>query len=242
MIQSSLLKKCKVAVFCFFTLLITIFAQSPSEIEDPSIVEINKLPPRATIFNFESKNLAINDNPEHSQYYQSLNGIWKFNWVRNPDDRPLDFFESDFNDSSWDDFHVPANWEINGYGVPIYLNHPYEFSYHPEPPTIPHGHNPVGSYRKSFTIPEKWKNRRIMIHFGAVKSAFFIWVNGKKVGYSQGSKLPAEFDITEFISSWKSPSLNVSPSGVLAQKSAILSFGSAARYTSRSIPLMRQKS
>ncbi|MBT4054958.1 MAG: beta-galactosidase, partial [Candidatus Marinimicrobia bacterium] len=139
MIQSSLLKKCKVAACCFFTLLLTMFAQSPSEIEDPSIVEINKLPPRATIFNFESKNLAINDNPEHSQYYQSLNGIWKFNWVRNPDDRPLDFFESDFNDSSWDDFHVPANWEINGYGVPIYLNHPYEFSYHPEPPTIPDG-------------------------------------------------------------------------------------------------------
>ncbi|MBT6982647.1 MAG: glycoside hydrolase family 2, partial [Candidatus Marinimicrobia bacterium] len=176
------------------------FAQSPPEIEDPSIVEINKLPPRATIFNFESKNLAINDNPEHTQYYQSLNGIWKFNWVRNPDDRPLDFFEPNFNDSSWDDFHVPANWEINGYGVPIYLNHPYEFSYHPEPPTIPDGHNPVGSYRKSFTIPEKWKNRRIVIHFGAVKSAFFIWVNGEKVGYSQGSKLPAEFDITEFIS------------------------------------------
>ena len=200
MIQSSLLKKCKVAACCFFTLLLTMFAQSPPEIEDPSIVEINKLPPRATIFNFESKNLAINDNPEHTQYYQSLNGIWKFNWVRNPDDRPLDFFEPNFNDSSWDDFHVPANWEINGYGVPIYLNHPYEFSYHPEPPTIPDGHNPVGSYRRSFTIPEKWKNRGIVIHFGAVKSAFFIWVNGEKVGYSQGSKLPAEFDITEFIS------------------------------------------
>ena len=94
---------------------------------------------------------------------------------------------------------VPSNWEINGYGVPIYLNHPYEFSYNPDPPHTPEDYNPVGSYRKEFEIPEGWKDRRVVIHFGAVKSAFFIWVNGQRVGYSQGSKLPAEFDITEQI-------------------------------------------
>ena len=94
---------------------------------------------------------------------------------------------------------VPSNWELNGYGVPIYLNHPYEFSYEPDPPNIPEDYNPVGSYRKKFVIPSTWKNRDIIIHFGAVKSAFFIWVNGKKVGYSQGSKLPAEFNITDYV-------------------------------------------
>ena len=176
-----------------------LFAQTPTEIEDPSIVEINKLPPRATFFNFESKALAkIGDEPQ-SKYYQSLNGTWKFNWVRDPANRPLDFFKSNYDDSGWYNIPVPANWEINGFGVPIYLNHPYEFSYHPDPPNIPDGYNPVGSYRKEFFMPAPWVGRRIVIHFGAVKSAFFIWVNGQKVGYSQGSKLPAEFDITEFV-------------------------------------------
>ncbi len=176
-----------------------LLANSPSAIEDPNIVEVNKLPPRATFFNFESKKLARKADFAHSEYYQSLNGLWKFHWVKDPADRPIDFFLPDYNDTSWDDFLVPANWEINGYGVPIYLNHPYEFSYDPEPPFIPSGYNPVGSYRKKFTIPNTWENRRIIVHFGAVKSAFFIWINGNKVGYSQGSKLPAEFDITEYV-------------------------------------------
>ncbi|SVB95152.1 uncharacterized protein METZ01_LOCUS248006, partial [marine metagenome] len=180
-----------------------LFAQTPTEIEDPSIVEINKLPPRATFFNFESKALAKIGNEPQSKYYQSLNGTWKFNWVRDPADRPLDFFKSNYDDSGWDNISVPANWEINGFGVPIYLNHPYEFSYNPDPPNIPDGYNPVGSYRKEFFMPAPWVGRRIVIHFGAVKSAFFIWVNGQKVGYSQGSKLPAEFDITEFVKTGK---------------------------------------
>ena len=188
----------------FASLMLTmILAQSPPEIEDPSIVEINKLPPRATFFNFESKSLAKIGDISQSEFYHSLNGTWKFNWVREPKDRPLNFYKTNFDDSKWADFPVPANWEINGYGVPIYLNHPYEFSYKPDPPKIPEGYNPVGSYRRNFNIPDSWENRRIVIHFGAVKSAFFIWVNGAKVGYSQGSKLPAEFDITKFISKGK---------------------------------------
>jgi len=196
-------KICK-STLCFFSIIVSIlFAQTPPEIQDPSIVEINKLPPRATFFNFESKTLAHKNDITNSGFYQSLNGTWKFNWVRDPKYRPLDFFKTKFDDSKWDDFLVPANWEINGYGVPIYLNHPYEFSYTPDPPNIPEGYNPVGSYRREFNIPKDWKHRRIVIHFGAVKSAFFIGVNGKKVGYSQGSKLPAEFDITEFVSTGK---------------------------------------
>ena len=174
-------------------------ASTPPEIEDPSIVETNKEPARATFFNFESKKLAKKNEPSMSGRYLSLNGMWKFNWVRDPLDRPIDLYKIDFDDSNWDEIEVPSNWELNGYGVPIYLNHPYEFTYEPEPPNIPEGYNPVGSYRKDFNIPGDWDDHRIVIHFGAVKSAFFIWVNGKKVGYSQGSKLPAEFDITEYV-------------------------------------------
>ncbi len=144
------------------------FAQTPPEIQDPSSVEINKLPPRATFYNFESKDIAQKGDFTQSKFYQSLNGTWKFNWVSEPKDRPLNFYETNFNDSGWDDFQVPANWEINGYGVPIYLNHPYEFSYEPDPPNIPEGYNPVGSYRREFHITKDWKNRRIVIHFGAV--------------------------------------------------------------------------
>tara|TARA_Y100001968_G_scaffold333480_1_gene396549 strand:+ start:2869 stop:6105 length:3237 start_codon:yes stop_codon:yes gene_type:complete len=187
-----------VSIYLFF-IVMSLFSNTPSEIENPLIVEENKLAPRSTFFNFESKKLALKGDPEKSKYFASLNGNWKFKWVRDPADRPKNFYKSRFNDRRWDDILVPSNWELNGYGVPIYLNHPYEFSYDPDPPKIPEGYNPVGSYRKRFIIPSTWKNRDIIIHFGAVKSAFFIWVNGKKVGYSQGSKLPAEFDITDYI-------------------------------------------
>ena len=119
--------------------------------------------------------------------------------MRDPAERPKNFYRPRFNDRNWDNLLVPSNWELSGYGVPIYLNHPYEFSYDPDPPNIPEGYNPVGSYRKRFVIPPSWENRDIILHFGAVKSAFFIWINGKKVGYSQGSKLPAEFDITDYV-------------------------------------------
>ncbi|SVB94194.1 uncharacterized protein METZ01_LOCUS247048, partial [marine metagenome] len=144
--------------------------------EDPSIIEINKEPPRSTFFAYESRSIADSNDPRRSLFYQSLNGNWAFHWVGSPDDRPKNFFRRDFNDIDWDSIHVPANWEINGYGVPIYLNHPYEFTYDPEPPDIPDGYNPVGSYRRHFNIPNEWVGHRILIHFGAVKSAFYIWV------------------------------------------------------------------
>lgn len=188
----------RVAQDCLLIFMV-LEANTPTEIKDPAIVEINKMPARSTFYNFESKVLAKNNSISASKYYRSLNGDWKFNWVRDPADRPTQFYQVDFDDSDWKMIPVPSNWEINGYGVPIYLNHPYEFSYSPDPPHTPEDYNPVGSYRKEFEIPEEWKNRRVVIHFGAVKSAFFIWVNGQKVGYSQGSKLPAEFDITEQI-------------------------------------------
>ncbi len=161
---------------------------------------------RASAFGYESSDLAKENVKAKSQYFVNLNGIWKFNWVRDARKRPLDFYKTEFNDQSWDNFKVPANWEVNGYGVPIYVNQPYEFTGHAKrygklnPPfDIPEDYNPVGSYRRKFNIPENWNGRQVFIHLGAVKSAFFIWVNGEKVGYSEDSKLAAEFDITKYV-------------------------------------------
>jgi beta-galactosidase len=165
--------------------------------ENPAVFAVGKEPPHATLFPFETRELALRRDEGGSAFYRLLNGRWKFNWVRMPAERPIDFYRDDFDDSDWDEIPVPGNWELNGFGVPIYLNSDYEFE--ENPPYIQHDYNPVGSYRTSFTIPDHWTDRQIFIHFGAVKSAMYLWVNGRMVGYSQGSKLPAEFDITRYV-------------------------------------------
>ena len=169
------------------------------EWQDPEIVEVNRVKPHATFFPYESYEKALDNNRHKSQNFIDLNGKWKFNWVKKPADRPIDFYKEDFDVTSWDEIDVPSNWELKGYGVPIYVNIPYEWTTDPNPPDVPEDYNPVGSYKRSFTIPESWDGRKVFIHLGAVKSAFYIWVNGEKVGYSQGSKTPAEFDLTPFI-------------------------------------------
>jgi beta-galactosidase len=172
-------------------------AQMLPDWEDPNTLGINKEEPHASLFPFETRGLAMAREKEDSEFFQSLNGDWRFNWSRSPGERPIDFFQENFDDSAWDFIPVPSNWEVQGYGIPIYVNHPYEFE--KNPPFIHHDYNPVGSYRTSFQLPDNWDGREIFIHLGAVKSAMYLWVNGKKVGYSQGAKLPAEFDITEFV-------------------------------------------
>jgi len=176
----------------------TTHAQTP-DWENPEVVEINKEAPHATLFPYESRSKALTFNKNESEYYQLLNGDWSFNGVEKPADIVEDFYREDFDDSTWGKMPVPANWELNGFGVPIYVNVPYEFTENPEPPKVPHDHNPVGSYRKTFNVPANWMDRQVFVHFGAVKSAFYIWVNGERVGYSQGSKTPAEFDLTPYI-------------------------------------------
>ncbi|MGJ7033233.1 glycoside hydrolase family 2 TIM barrel-domain containing protein [Niabella hirudinis] len=178
----------------------------PSELQTPEVVSVNRMPMRADAFAFETKALAEKKAKEASKYFISLNGNWRFNWVQDPNKRPKDFYSKDFDDSKWVNFPVPANWEVNGYGLPIYVNHPYEFTGRAKtgsrlnPPfDIPDDNNPVGSYRKKVIIPADWDGRQVFIHLGAVKSAFFIWVNGQKVGYSEDSKLSAEFDITKYV-------------------------------------------
>ena len=174
-----------------------VFAQEAEDWENLAVFSINKEPPHATLFPYETRQLARDGERSRSQYFQSLNGRWKFNWVRKPADRPLDFYREDYDDSSWGEIPVPGNWELNGFGVPIYLNSSYEFE--ENPPNIDHDYNPVGSYRRSFIIPDSWTGRQVFINFGAVKSAMYLWINGEFVGYSQGSKLPAEFDITPYV-------------------------------------------
>lgn len=183
-----------------------LMAQLPYEIQSPELVQINRMPMRAHGFGFESEALAKANQREESSFYHSLNGMWRFRWVKNPTDRPLDFFKPDYDDKHWTDFPVPANWEVNGYGLPIYVNHPYEFTGHAKrgkalnPPfDIPQDNNPVGSYRKKFTLPENWQGRQIFLHLGAVKSAVYVWLNGQFVGYSEDSKLAAEFDLTKHL-------------------------------------------
>jgi beta-galactosidase len=178
----------------------------PSELQTPEVVSLNRLPMRASGFAFENQDLATKRVKEKSTYFLSLNGTWKFNWVKDPRKRPTDFYKVDFDDKTWDNFKVPANWEVNGYGLPIYVNQPYEFAGRQltgakmNPPfDIPVDNNPVGSYRKKINIPANWDGRQVFISLGAVKSAFYIWVNGKKVGYSEDSKLAAEFDITKYV-------------------------------------------
>ena len=167
--------------------------------DNPEIISINKEAPHCTMLPYADEVSAVKNRPADSPWYLSLNGTWKFNWVRKPADSPQGFFTPNYDVSGWDDIPVPSNWELQGYGVPIYVNIPYEWTSDPQPPQIPHDYNPVGSYRTLFSIPDNWDERQVILHFGAVKSAMFVWINGREVGYSQGSKLPAEFNLTTYI-------------------------------------------
>jgi len=176
-----------------------LIAQQTNDWENPEVVGFNKETPRAHFMEYSSEVEAIEGSLDYNDMYQLLNGKWKFNWVKCMHDRPIDFYKPAYDIEDWDEIDVPGNWELQGYGIPIYLNHPYEFSRDPNPPFIPHEWTPVGSYRTTLKLSEGWENERVVIHFGAVKSAFYLWINGEKVGYSQGSKTAAEWDITEFL-------------------------------------------
>jgi beta-galactosidase len=165
--------------------------------ENPKMFGQNKEPAHCTLIPYQDHKQALRDKPERSPFYLSLNGTWKFHWTRKPADRPEDFFKPEVDVKWWDDIPVPSNWEMHGYGIPIYINAGYPFP--ANPPQIPHDYNPVGSYRRDFDVPLTWKDRQVFIHFAGVQSAFYLWINGEKVGYSQGSMTPAEFNITPYI-------------------------------------------
>jgi beta-galactosidase len=156
------------------------------------IFEENKLAPRATYFTFE--NAEINSK-ESSKRFLSLNGDWKFNWVKNPKKRPTTFQNTTFDDTDWKTIPVPANWEVEGYGHPIYLDERYPFK--TKWPNAPKDYNPVGTYRKEITLDKEFLSEDVILHFAGAKSAMYVYVNGKYTGYSQGSKTPAEFNISK---------------------------------------------
>jgi len=165
--------------------------------ENQSIYNINREDPVAYFMPFETERYALNGDPEKSKFFKSLNGKWNFYFSNNPDQRPKAFYKPDFDISDWNTIDVPGHWELQGWSQPIYLDEEYPFP--PNPPKVPNKRNEVGSYRRSFHYPAYWRGRDIFIRFSGVRSAFYIWINGQKVGYSQGSKTPAEFNITPFI-------------------------------------------
>lgn len=172
------------------------------EWENPEIFQINREAPTASLYRYENAKSALaNESWENSSFYQSLNGEWSFHYAASVPERPTTFYQSDFDSSGWDKIKVPSNWELEGYGTPIYTNVVYPFP--KNPPFIPHDINSVGSYKRHFEIPEKWKNKEVYLHFGAVSGAMYVYINGQKVGYSEGSKTPAEFNIGKYIKEGK---------------------------------------
>ncbi|MFW9991533.1 MAG: glycoside hydrolase family 2 TIM barrel-domain containing protein [Candidatus Odinarchaeota archaeon] len=167
--------------------------------ENAEIIGRNKESGHTISIPYSSTEVTI--KREISPYYKSLNGTWKFHWVKKPADRPRDFYKPDFDVSRWDELLVPSNWELHGYGTPIYSNFKFPASLRTgrKIPNIDHEDNPVGSYRTEFSVPEGWEGRNVFIHFGGVSSAFYLWINGSEVGYSQGSRNPAEFNITRYL-------------------------------------------
>ena len=176
-------------------------AQTFTEWHDAGVNAVNRAPMHTDYFAYESPELAARGERESSAYYMSLNGLWKFNWVRHADARPTGFWRADYNDRAWDDMPVPGVWEMNGYGDPQYVNigYPWREQYQNNPPQVPTEENHVGSYRRTITVPASWKGKDIIAHFGSVTSNIYLWVNGKYVGYSEDSKLQAEFDLTRYL-------------------------------------------
>lgn len=179
----------------------------PVELRSPEIFGINKLPPRTSVWPAPDIKTAEISGYDDSPWVKPLNGEWLFNWVSSPDMRPQNFFKPEYDCSAWKKINVPSNWERQGYGIPLYSNDTYPFkpdfpSVMNEPPryyTTYAQRNPVGSYRKTFEVPAQWKDKQIVLHFAGVASAMYVWVNGHFIGYSEDSRLPAEFNITPFL-------------------------------------------
>jgi beta-galactosidase len=172
-------------------------AAAHAEWEQPEVVQVNREPMKTTFFNFERRDLALRGDKSASQYFRSLDGTWSFAYSRNPESRPLDFHKPGFDVSRWKTIQVPGMMQAQGYGQPLFNNSDYPFP--PNQPFILHSMNEVGSYRRNFDLPANWDGREVFLHIGAAGAAYYIWVNGQRVGYSEDSKLPSEFKLTRFL-------------------------------------------
>lgn len=211
-----MIKLCSTVVFALLLISSAVYSQTedasaiadlPAEIENPEAIGINKQPAHASLMPYANLQEALRADRYASTYRKSLNGSWKFNWVSWPKDRPKDFYKPTYNVTSWKDIQVPSNWEIKGYGTPFYRNIGYTFkmdfphvmSTPPDNYTALKERNPVGSYRRNFDVPATWNGGRIFLTFDGVDAGFFVWINGRKVGYSVNSRNAAEFDVTDFV-------------------------------------------
>lgn len=196
-------------------------APAGTEWENPEVLSLNKEQPHAYFFNFATVDNALKVLPENSEYWKSLDGTWKFHWVNHPDKRPQDFYKTDYDTNGWDDIQVPGNWNVQGiqkdgsqkYGKPIYVNQPSPYLYHrvpddwrggvmrtpPQDWTTYEDRNEVGSYVRTFTVPKEWKGREVYINFDGVDSFFYLWINGRYVGFSKNSRNLAQFNITGYL-------------------------------------------
>ena len=181
----------------FYVMMAISYSVHAAEWNDLSVLHQNREEPRSTMMVYANEENALSYNRNNSKWFHLLNSDWNFNWVKSPKDRPIGFEHPEFDVSDWATIPVPSNWEIEGYGLKIYTNVKYPFQM--DPPNAPTNWNPVGSYRRSFQIDDEWKNRTTRIVFDGVQSAFYLWINGKRVGYSQGSRTPAEFDISQYL-------------------------------------------
>ena len=165
--------------------------------QTPSVVERNKEPSHATLFPFADQRTALQGERDESPYVKNLNGTWRFQCVPNPASAPEGFYDPTYDVSDWAEIPVPSNWQLQGHDIPMYTNVQYPFPIDAAN-SVPIDDNPTGCYRHTITVPENWQGRQIFLTFEGVDSAFYLWVNGQMVGYSQGSRLPAEFNITAY--------------------------------------------
>ena len=194
------MQKYKLLVFLFL-ISSTIINSQYREWEDLSVFSINTEKSHATFYPFSSEKHLIENDLSNNELYKSLNGKWDFKLYRNIDSVPSNFFLKKGNVKSWGKIPVPADWQFHSEDFPVYSNiiYPYEIN----PPYMPKDYNPIGLYHRKFKIGKDWNDKEVFIHFAGVNSAFYIWVNGVKVGYSEGSKTPAEFNITKYIKKGK---------------------------------------
>jgi len=172
-----------------------------TEWQDLQVNAVNRFPLHTQFFAYENRDLALKGAKTESSNFLSLDGKWKFKFVENADQRPTDFYKTDLDDSTWGEINVPGMWELQGYGDPAYINVGYVWRGHfkNNPPYTPNERNHVGSYRRIITIPANWDGKQVIAHFGSVTSNMYLYVNGRFVGYSEDSKVAAEFDITPYI-------------------------------------------
>jgi beta-galactosidase len=186
-------------ILIFLSSIITLASNRP-EWDNVSIFKVNVEESHTTMMVYPDVDQAVTGNPVKSPWYISLNGSWKFYCSENPASRPINFFNPDYDVSHWQTIQVPSNYQLLGYDIPIYTNVLYPFpAKEGEPPVVPKENNSVGSYRTEFLVSRHWDDRQIFLHFDGVDSAFYVWVNGQKVGYNEDSRTDAEFNITKCV-------------------------------------------